>query len=283
MSKAKDKDKNKNEDLKTEETPVEESKQSKEESKESQLYYFYTEGCAWCKRANPIVDELINEGHEILKLDLADGDNRKLQDEFKKTYNKQCGTPWFIDGSTGNEICGFREKDLILKWVNGEEIPAPPRPTGPLPKPPFHGASEKEINKWKKEYNEWSEKNSHMPNIQSAEQILERPRPKSDPPRPPAPGSTDEVIDQWGQEYEKWAANNSHLPNLFPVDKMVERFKQRNQQMNNPNLQNPQQPNPVNRGDVNSKPTGPTTKLTFDQRLSSLENKIDKIINALGA
>ena len=85
MSKAKDKDKNKNEDLKTEETPVEESKQSKEESKESQWYYFYTEGCAWCKRANPIVDELINEGHEILKLDLADGDNRKLQDEIKKS------------------------------------------------------------------------------------------------------------------------------------------------------------------------------------------------------
>ena len=117
----------------------------------------------------------------------------------------------------------------------------------------------------------------------SANEIIDGPRPKSDPPRPPAPGSTDEVIDQWGQEYEKWAANNSHLPNLFPVDKMVERFKQRNQQMNNPNLQNPQQPNPVNRGDVNSKPTGPTTKLTFDQRLSSLENKIDKIINALGA
>ena len=34
--------------------------------------------------SNPIVDELISEGHEILKLDLADGDNRKLQDEVKK-------------------------------------------------------------------------------------------------------------------------------------------------------------------------------------------------------
>ena len=66
MSKAKDKIKT--EDLKTEETSVEESKQPKE----SQLYYFYTEGCAWCKRANPIVDELINEGHKILKLDLME-------------------------------------------------------------------------------------------------------------------------------------------------------------------------------------------------------------------
>jgi len=282
MSKAKDKNKK----SKVEESKIEEesTKKSKvKETKEPQLYYFYTEGCAWCKRANPIVDELIEEGHPILKLDLADGDNRKLQEEVKKAYNKQCGTPWFIDGSTGNEICGFREKDVILKWVNGEEIPTPPRPTGPLPKPPFHGASEKELNKWKKEYKEWSEKNSHMPNIQTAEQILERPRPKSDPPRPPAPGSTDEVIDKWGEEYEKWSKDNSHLPNLFPVDKMVERFKQRNKQPVNPNLPNPQQPNAVNTGDVNSQPTGTRTKLTFDQRLSSLENKIDKIINALGA
>ena len=144
MSKAKDKDKNKNEDLKTEETPVEESKQSKEESKESQLYYFYTEGCAWCKRANPIVDELINEGHEILKLDLADGDNRKLQDEIKKTYNKQCGTPWFINADTGESVCGYREKNILEKWLAGEEIPEPPRLKSQMPKIPFMGSSEEE-------------------------------------------------------------------------------------------------------------------------------------------
>ena len=51
--------------------------------------------------------------------------------------------------------------------------------------------------------------NEHLPNLQTAEQILERPRPKSDPPRPPAPGSNDEVIDQWGADYGKWAEENS--------------------------------------------------------------------------
>ena len=277
MSKAKDK--TKIEDSKVKETKAKESKKS-EESNESQLYYFYSEGCGWCKRANPIVDELISEGHEILKLDLADGDNRKLQEEIKKTYNKQCGTPWFIDGSTGNEICGFREKDIIKKWVKGEEIPAPPRPTGPMPKPPFHDASEKDVDGWKKQYEEWSEKNKHLPKIQTADEILARPRPKSDPPRPPAPNATEEQIDQWGEEYQKWADDNSHLPNVFPVEQMKERFKQRGaaQQGRNPN-----QPLPnsnENAGNVNTPPTG--TKLTFDQRLSSLENKIDKIIRSLG-
>ena len=55
----------------------------KEEKKESALYFFYTTGCGWCNKAMPFIDELNKEGYEILKLDLADGDNRKLQDEVK--------------------------------------------------------------------------------------------------------------------------------------------------------------------------------------------------------
>ena len=97
-----------------------------------------------------------------------------------------------------------------------------------MPKPPYHAAPETEVSKWKEEYTKWSNDNSHMPNLQTADQILERPRPKSDPPRPPAPGSPDADIDTWGGEYSKWSEENSHLPNLMPVDKMVERFKQRN-------------------------------------------------------
>ena len=83
-------------------------KKVKEEVKEnsptqSTLYYFYTVGCGFCKKAEPIVDELIKEGHDILKLDLAEPDNRGLKDEISKKYNKQCGTPWFIDAETGKE------------------------------------------------------------------------------------------------------------------------------------------------------------------------------------
>ena len=41
------------------------------EEKQSTFYYFYSQGCGFCKRAEPIVDELNKEGHNILKLDLA--------------------------------------------------------------------------------------------------------------------------------------------------------------------------------------------------------------------
>ena len=84
-----------------------------EEEKSTQSYYFYSVGCGFCKKAEPIVDELIKEGHDILKLDTAEPENRKIVDELKKEYKVQCGTPWFITPETGKGVCGFREKELV--------------------------------------------------------------------------------------------------------------------------------------------------------------------------
>jgi hypothetical protein len=61
---------------------------------------------------------------------------------------------------------------------------------------------------------------------------------------------------------------------------MMERFKQRQTQMQQQQVQQPVNPNMEGQQVVNSNKAG--SKLTFDQRLSSLENKLDKIINALG-
>ena len=56
---------------------LEEVKETNEE--QSPWYYFYSVGCGFCKKAEPIIDELIKEGHNILKLDMAEGDNQKLK------------------------------------------------------------------------------------------------------------------------------------------------------------------------------------------------------------
>ena len=243
----------------------------KEEPTESSLYFFYTEGCGWCKKVMPHIDALNEEGHNILKLDLANGDNRKLQDEVKKEYSHQCGTPYFVDGETGNTICGFREKDVLEKWAKGEEIPQPVRPTGPPPKLPLHGADDKEVNKWKKEYGEWLKKNEKLPNVKPADELLAMPRPKSDPPPPPTPTATDEELNEWKGKYEAWSKENSHLPNMVPGDTIVERFKQRRDAQANPNQPNVQQvPN--------------NNSLSPDQnaRLTRLEQKVDKLIKHLG-
>ena len=228
------------------------------EETQSPWYYFYSVGCGFCKKVEPIVDELNKDGHDILKLDVSDPENQKISQELKKEYKAQCGTPWFINIETGKQVCGYREKDVLEKWLNGEDIPAPPRPKGPMPKIPLMGVDGKEEAKWKKDYKEWAEENSHLPNLQSADQILARPRPKTEPPKPPMPNSTDEQLDEWGKEYDKWVGENKHLPNLQPSKVILDRMKNaRNQQM-------------------------PTGGGNLEQRIGMLEQKLDRLMNHLG-
>ena len=241
--------------------PENANEQSTEITEETQSpwYYFYSVGCGFCKKVDPIIDELNKEGHDILKLDVSDPENQKISQELKKEYKAQCGTPWFINIETGKQVCGYREKDILQKWLNGEDIPAPPRPKGPMPKIPLMGVSNKEESKWKKDYKKWAEENSHLPNLQSADQILSRPRPKTEPPKPPMPNSSDEQLDEWGIEYDKWASENKHLPNLQPSKVIIDRMKNaRNQQMN------------------------PQMGGTVEQRLTTLEQKLDRLMNHLG-
>ncbi len=230
-------------------------------TKTQELYYFYSVGCGFCKRVDPIVDEFIKEGHNILKLDLAEPDNQGLKNELQKKYNKQCGTPWFIDPETGHQVCGFKEKDILMKWINGEDIPIPPRPKSPPPKPPFYGASEKDENKWKIEYEKWLKENSHVPKLQTVEDILKRPRPKSDPPRPPMQNATDAQFDVWAREYNKWKDENSHLPNLQPSDVIIQRIKQQQMQ---------QRPQP------------PQVSKDLEKKVDAIEDKLNRLIKHLG-
>ena len=219
---------------------------SKKVVKPTELYYFYSVGCGWCKKTEPIVDELIAEGYPILKLDLADKDNQEVNKEVKEKYKVQCGTPWLIDPESGNSICGFREKDIIEKWAKGEEIPAPPRPKSPPPRPPFMEAPKKEEDKWKEDYTNWLKENDHLPTNQkkTADEILAMPRPKSQPPNPPNPKGTDEELETWGDTYDKWAKENSHLPNLQPRDVILSRFKAQRDSQSNPNVPNQPPGNP---------------------------------------
>jgi thiol-disulfide isomerase/thioredoxin len=252
-----------------EEIPIKQTYDETSEEELSSWYFFYSQGCAFCKQADPIIDELNKTGHDILKLDTAEKENFELKKELLEKYNKQCGTPFFINAETGNSVCGFTGKDNILKWLDGEDIPEPPRPKSQPPRPPYHGASKEEEEKWTKEYKKWSKENEHLPNLQSAEEILERPRPKTEPPKPPAPNLTDAEIDEWGKGYDKWAKENSHLPGLQPVESLLDRFKKNRDTQKQQVQQQVQQ-------------TGNDEVLGFTVRLDNLEQKIDKLMKHLG-
>jgi len=235
----------------------------------SSLYYFYSMGCAFCKKLEPIVDELIKEGHDILKLDTSEPENKKISDTLSKEYNKQCGTPWLIDASNGNQVCGYKDKETIMKWVNGEDIPSPPTPNGMPPRVPFMTAKKTEVTKWKKDYNKWLKNNLHLPEQRrkTAEEIIQMPRPKTEPPKHPITQATDKQLEEWGKEYTKWKDENSHLPNLQPVENILSAFKSRRNQLKN---QNQQQVNPQG---LNS---------NQEARLQRLEQKMDKLMKHLG-
>ena len=254
-----------------------------EKTQESPWYVFCSTGCGFCKKAEPVIEELNNEGYNILKLDVAEGDNQKLAQELKTEYGVQCGTPWFINAETGKGICGYREKAIVKKWLDGEDIPEPPRPKGPPPRVPFQGSTNKEEIAWKKEYKSWVEDNKHMPDNwqkqqKSASEIIDAPRPKSDPPRPPMgpqmAQASDVVLDKWGEEMKVWQEENKHLPNLQPVDTIVQNLKNRRDQMAAQQAGGA----PAAGGGVVD-----NAKLnTMDAKVQALEVKIDKIMNHFG-
>ena len=255
----------------------------------SPWYVFCSTGCGFCKKAEPVVEELNNEGYDILTLDLSEPDNQALNQELKTEYGVQCGTPWFINAETGKGVCGYREKGVLLKWLAGEDIPEPPRISGPLPKIPFYGSTDEENAKWTENYNNWLKSNEHMgeewsKGQKSAGDILGQPRPKSDPPRPPMgqnmAEATDVALDKWGADMKVWQKENGHLPGLQDPAAIVQNFKNRRDQMAAQQAVGappaaggaPPAVGAVNNAQLN----------TLDAKVQALEVKIDKIMNHFG-
>jgi|TARA_B100000287_G_C20461536_1_gene713565 thiol-disulfide isomerase/thioredoxin len=142
--------------------------------KESTLYFFTSTGCAFCKKLDPIIEELNNSDYNILKLDLSDKDNQGLKKEIEKEYDIKCGTPLLVDADSGNHVCGYREKDVIEKWANGEKIPPPPRLKTQPPVPPKDWENKKSVKEWEEKYEKWRIENSHMPLIPTLEETSKK-------------------------------------------------------------------------------------------------------------
>ena len=140
--------------------------------KESTLYYFYSVGCTFCTKVEPIVDELNSNGYDIVKLDISE--NKFLKEEIEQKYKLRCGTPLLVDSETGNAICGYRGDELIKKWADGEIIPEPPKPKSPAPPLPKDFDDEKQTSEFKKSYNKWKKENKHIPELQTADEIINK-------------------------------------------------------------------------------------------------------------
>tara|TARA_Y100000593_G_scaffold80168_1_gene149542 strand:- start:853 stop:2574 length:1722 start_codon:yes stop_codon:yes gene_type:complete len=197
------------------------------------IFYIMSPNCGWCKKADPIVKELSEQGYTFTTIDVTKPDEGSRANEIKQKYNVQCGTPLFVDEKTGENVCGFREKDALSTWLDGNELPAPPTPKSPMPRPPFMDAPEEVVNNWKKDYAKWSKENKHLPGLKTADDLLAMPRPKSQPPQPPNPNMSDNELEMWSLEWDEWAMNNNHLPGIQMSDALIARFKPQWQQQAN--------------------------------------------------
>ena len=76
------------EEAKVEETKAEPVDVVEEEEELSPWYVFCSQGCGFCKKAEPIYEELNASGKypEILKLDMAEPDNQKLNKELQEEF-----------------------------------------------------------------------------------------------------------------------------------------------------------------------------------------------------
>ena len=114
---------------------------------------------------------------KTFSLDLSEKENRGLHREIENKYDIRCGTPFLVDGSNGNNICGQANEETIKKWADGKKIPKPPeqpKPKSTPPPLPRDFDDEEQINKFKESYNKWKEENKHLPNLQTVETIIER-------------------------------------------------------------------------------------------------------------
>tara|TARA_Y100001963_G_scaffold151373_1_gene234091 strand:- start:1762 stop:2535 length:774 start_codon:yes stop_codon:yes gene_type:complete len=85
------------------------------------LVYIMNPKCGWCKKADPLVEELIKEGNKITILNITKPNDYKLANEFKEEHDVKCGTPLFLNKKTGNLVCGFSSKEVLQDWVNTKE------------------------------------------------------------------------------------------------------------------------------------------------------------------
>ena len=198
------------------------TKKSKKSKKQSTLYYFYSTGCAFCKQIDPIVEKLNKDGYDILRLNVVEPQNLGLANELRTEYKSECkGTPYIVNAETGIEICGWYDdmEELIKKWADGEKMDLPPAVS---------------------------------------------PKPKSPPPKFPESDPSEENLKKWGEEYEKWKDENSHLPGLETTEEILKRFEKWKAEQEAQNKQNN------------------ANKEWLESRLSTLEKKLDTLMNHLG-
>jgi len=85
------------------------------------LLFFYGLDCPQCLEAEEIVNDLINEGFDIQKLEVwYNEENDHLLEELDSGENCCDGIPFFLNKKTAKRICGNASEKEIRMWAEGK-------------------------------------------------------------------------------------------------------------------------------------------------------------------
>ena len=74
------------------------------------VYYFFRAGCHFCEQEDPIIENLTNEGYNIVWMDVG------IHQDYIEKYGVS-GTPTFL-ASNGERHAGFLEYDALKAWLD---------------------------------------------------------------------------------------------------------------------------------------------------------------------
>jgi len=85
------------------------------------LQMFFGDECPHCERMMPLVNQLIEEGMPVEKLETwHHEENAKKHKNVDKGY---CGgVPFFFNTENKQWICGATDEQTLRAWAKGEEV-----------------------------------------------------------------------------------------------------------------------------------------------------------------
>jgi len=89
------------------------------------IIMFHGQECPHCRVMHPIVDQLIAEGYDIVKLEVwHNEDNASKMRSYAKIIAAASGgdlsVPTFLDEEEGRAICGEMSYQELKQWINEE-------------------------------------------------------------------------------------------------------------------------------------------------------------------
>ena len=142
----------------------------------SPIYFFTRSGCTWCKKMQPVIEDINKTLTDEQKIEIHNIDverSRVIYDSVVRQLQIKSVTPLLYNSNIGTHLLGYRDKKNIVQFLRAENI-TQKKPLSPMPKFDINESTKKDFANWKKSVILWYEKNKNdLPtNVISQERMI---------------------------------------------------------------------------------------------------------------